>query len=650
MGGIAGIVRFDGQEPNQGDLNSMKLLLGHRGAPNTYQVGNGFLLSFGGSIENGVASMSCVSDASLYSTLFPFDPFCNTVRQLGPESLNEINGDFAAVIWDQAKKQVCCGRDVMGVRPLYYVHIPGRFFAFASEIKALKAIGEVLVVPNKSKFREYLTWPGAYMPYEAETFYKSVYSVLPGHYLKVDSSKVEEYPYWQVDPHKFGNLRHPGDYADVFRDYFTSAVEVRIRNKKSVASHLSGGLDSSSVSGVAQSLLNQQQRPALNTFYIDTKERFANEELYVQAVVNKWNTDHHRVEPLSDLMASVQKINRMFDRPEHFIIPSSFHLAVSQKAQDLACDILLTGHDGDSIIPIGYDYLDTLLSASQWENFRSSAKKFVIPKGRNLYFLTEKWHGLSDERKFERYMLYAMANNVKKHLRARPVYAWPSLIREQKRHFEVSGTSMLFYFLEKARNRLVYNNIVEKLISKDFNTTNLGSVSSGRMGLGLSHGGAGAQYQLHHTTNIICNEQMNHIGAYYGHEYSFPFFDRNVIEIGLFTPQKVHFNQGLGRGLIRHGMKEFLPTSVSSRISKANFVEYGTYAAQQLYNASRDQFALSGNPIWEIVDRPAFFNLVKFVFNSRVPVIRKGKYNFLLSRIIYLSIWLNDSKEPGAAI
>ena len=179
------------------------------------------------------------------------------------------------------------------------------------------------------QFREYLTWNTSNLPYSEQTFYEDIFNVLPGHYLKVSAEKTAETAYWKPDFDRFHGLEGIEAYASLYKDFFTDAVSKRIKGKQKIGAHLSGGLDSSSVSSIAQSLLIPNGKPSLSTFNIDTEQPLAEEQEYVQDVVKQWNLNHFKLKPLPDILDSVYEINRIFDRPEHFIIPSSFHLSVA---------------------------------------------------------------------------------------------------------------------------------------------------------------------------------------------------------------------------------------------------------------------------------------------------------------------------------
>lgn len=643
MGGIAGIIRFDEQSVPEVDRAGMISALAHRGNVMSQLIESGILLAFNSRVEiDSVTGITTVADADLFTDTIHDNVFTSTFAQSGPDSFNEINADFALALWVSGRQTLVCARDPLGIKPLYYVHQPGHFFAFASEIKALFALQDVVVRPNEYKFREYLTWTTSYVPYSAETFYESINSVLPGHYIQVTAQGLNIRPYWQINPETYDSLTRPEAYSERFYDTFTTAIDRRIDGKKQVGAHLSGGLDSSSVSAVAQFLLEKQQRPTLHTFNIDTGLASTDESEYVRAFVGKWHPQHHTVRPKADVLESVLAINHQFDRPDHFIIPSSFHLGVSQEASRLGCDILLTGHDGDSVMATGFDYLDQLLDASDWETLQIACHQYIDHRYPPDFVANPP--RLRNDDAFERFALSILGTKLKKRFRDQSSGEFLAQLRRQKQVFGLSTVGILQYAASRVKAKLVHRTLIDSAFSKDF-TQRIARripVSTEPMTTELSKGRPVPVNQILNTTNVICAEQLNHIGAHHGHTYSFPFFDKHVVELGLAAPLAVCFDNGRGRGLIRNGLSTVLPPAIVNRYTKANFVEYGNVSAQQLYNATRDQFAPADHPIWGIIDRAVFAKIIGTVFNPKLPVGQKTRYNWLLSRIIYLALWLGS--------
>ncbi len=645
MSGIAGIIRFDQQPILTSQLTGLTEKLAHRGAVTIERVPNGALVAFGGLLEHHEAMVVCaVADADTGSRGAIKQLLNNADSSSNPLAFNALDVDFAVAVYDERQQAVVCARDMLGTKPLYYTHQPDRFFAFASEIKALLTLPGVATAPNEAKLREYLIWATDYVPYSAETFYQHIYSVLPGHLIRADARSVELIPYWTPNPAVLDGLNTPNDYAALFQERFKQAIERRMQGRRRVGAHLSGGLDSSSVSCVAQSLLQARQQPALHTFNIDTGQPEADEQAYVQTVIDQWQTQHQRVTPLPDVLDSVLKINQLFDRPEQFIIPSSFHLSVSEVARQLGCDLLLTGHDGDSVIPTGFDYIDQLLDAGDWAQLERACRQYVSFPDRDLTALRPDWRSLSDRAKYEAYVLSMLIGALKKRFHTQPMGVFGVTLKTVQAQLQLSGGGIAADIARRVRQKLTQRQLATHMFRPDFlqqpvaaaahTTANRSAALSAEFGVPIS--------QVINTTNVICNEQLNHIGAYYGHAYSFPFFDRSVVELGLFTPLSVHFNNGHGRGLIRNGLRSVLPPTVAVRVDKANFVGYGTQATQQLYKAAYERFSAPAHPIWTIIDPAAFAQIKVVVFSDKVPVRRKTRYNWLLSRTIYTALWLNS--------
>ncbi|GAB3967511.1 lasso peptide isopeptide bond-forming cyclase [Spirosoma terrae] len=640
MSGIAGIIRFDGRPITSIDVETMASLLKHRGQPIITSLSNATLITFNGKQEvDEDHHKVAVADADLFEKTIA-NPFIEASLQ---DTFNSLHADFAAVVYDNQQQALTCVRDPMGVKPLYYTFSPGRFFAFASEIKVLLALNDVDCQPNYRKFREYLTWPTSYVHYSEETFYEGIYSVLPGHYLQATNQSLTVEPYWDIDLDRFAGLKTASNYHDTFQQLFSHAVNVRMSEKKIIGSHLSGGLDSSSVSSMAQHLLKQQQRPSVHTFNIDSGLASTDESQYVQAVVNKHQTLHQTVRPLTDVLGSVTEITQQFDRPEQFIIPSSFHVCVSQAAQQIGCDTILTGHDGDSVITAGFDYLNELIEQADWQTLKEADRQFVSHKGRTLSNMSPKWKQLSDDERYQKHILSLVIPSLKKTIKEKSIGEVLSTFQNQKKYLEISNASLVAYIKKWAQQKWIHRAWIDTVLSDDFKQKY--TLSNQRSTYQLSQNITKAHHvsvsHIVNINNVICNEQLNHIGAYHGHQYSFPFFDKRIIELGVATPLKVRFDEGRGRGLIRHGLQSFLPSEVYTRLSKTNFVEYSHVTAQQLYEATQEILLKTNNPVWDMVDRKAFQKTTDFVFSEKMPTKKKMRYNWLLSRVIYSSIWFD---------
>ena len=85
----------------------------------------------------------------------------------GIDGLQRLNGIFAFALWDAEKRELIAVRDAFGVKPFYYFH-NAQAFAFASELKALLALGVAGKSLDHEAILDYLVhlWsPGTRTPF-----------------------------------------------------------------------------------------------------------------------------------------------------------------------------------------------------------------------------------------------------------------------------------------------------------------------------------------------------------------------------------------------------------------------------------------------------------------------------------------------------
>ena len=138
--------------------------------------------------------------------------------------VNELDAEFAFVIYDKKNNMLYVGRDPYGVRPLF-IGTSSNTIAFCSEAKGLTDFEDLTVEP-----------------------------FLPGHYMQVclDTLEFKYTNYFNIS--NIGTIER----LDGNRDYilnlinnsFTEAVVKRLMADKSIGCLLSGGLDSSLVTSI----------------------------------------------------------------------------------------------------------------------------------------------------------------------------------------------------------------------------------------------------------------------------------------------------------------------------------------------------------------------------------------------------------------
>jgi asparagine synthase (glutamine-hydrolysing) len=162
---------------------------------------------------------------------------------------DKLDGDIALASWQPERSRLLCGRDYMGVRPLCYCFVPGRFFAFASLPKGLHGAGLVaalfdIVEVGKRTAEVY----GVGMP----TGFRDIAWIEAGSTLVLENGAIRLHRAWRPDPARVGSWRGTAaEAAAAYRELVEAAVASRLPASGPVASHLSGGLDSSAIATIA---------------------------------------------------------------------------------------------------------------------------------------------------------------------------------------------------------------------------------------------------------------------------------------------------------------------------------------------------------------------------------------------------------------
>lgn len=259
----------------------------------------------------------------------------------GPDCVHQLNGMFAFVIWDSKDRSLFAARDRFGIKPFYYTY-SDRSFGFASEIKALFKSGLVSPELNPDGLADYLTFQFCLGD---KTLFRNVKRLLPGHFLFLKPEgelRIEQY--WNLD-FTVDTDHTPEYFEHLLLRYLEDSVRLQLRADVPLGAHLSGGLDSSAVSGIAASLLNQP----IHTFSGGFKEASEyNETHYAGVVAKKIHSEHHEVFPTElDFVETLPHLIYHLDEPAAGpgVFPSYF---VSQMASRHV-KVVLGGQGGDEV-------------------------------------------------------------------------------------------------------------------------------------------------------------------------------------------------------------------------------------------------------------------------------------------------------------
>ncbi len=183
----------------------------------------------------------------------------------GDGLVDHLNGMYAFAIWDERESRLVLVRDRLGVKPLFY--FPTRDgVLFGSEPKAILANPLVEPVVDRAGLRELI----AFAMKPGWALWKGMHEVEAGTVVTVDTNGLRTRTYWSL-----AATEHTDDQrttVDRVRELMTDIVHRQLVADVPQCVLLSGGLDSSAVTGLAAAHLAARGE-RLRTFSVDFADR-----------------------------------------------------------------------------------------------------------------------------------------------------------------------------------------------------------------------------------------------------------------------------------------------------------------------------------------------------------------------------------------
>jgi asparagine synthase (glutamine-hydrolysing) len=174
----------------------------------------------------------------------------------------KLIGDWAVSIWDPTHLSLLLAKDPIGTRHLYY-SFDTQQIVWSTVLDPLVRLADKTLAVNE----EYIAGWLSFFPAAHLTPYVGIHSVPPSSYVLLSPGKRIISKYWDFDPDKKICYRTDAEYEEHFRTVFATAVQRRLRSDRPVLAELSGGIDSSSIVCMADTLI---ARGAAVTSHVDT--------------------------------------------------------------------------------------------------------------------------------------------------------------------------------------------------------------------------------------------------------------------------------------------------------------------------------------------------------------------------------------------
>lgn len=269
----------------------------------------------------------------------------HSYEEFGVDFVAKFVGMFAVAVWDQRRRQLVLARDRYGIKPLYYLWHDG-VLAFASEIKALCRLPWYRAEVNPAALVDYTALQHTLGDH---TFFRNVYRLPPGHRLTLrlgDRSlpRSEEYWHLSLDDAEVEHDRGEESFREEVRHVISDAVRLHVRSDVAVGSHLSGGLDSSTVATLAAAHLPRRLRTFSGGFDVAGFD----ESRYALSVADHIGSEHLTTYPRpAELAEHLPGLVRLMDEPAAG--PGLFPQYMVSRLAAPHVKVVLSGLGGDEV-------------------------------------------------------------------------------------------------------------------------------------------------------------------------------------------------------------------------------------------------------------------------------------------------------------
>lgn len=443
--------------------------------------------------------------------------------EYGDECVQHFDGMFAFAIWDNEYEELFAARDRFGEKPFYYF-FDGEQFVFASEMKALWAMGISREI-NNTMLLNYLTLGFVSNPVNPEeTFYSNIQKLPAASSLiyAIDDSDIIVNRYWDIDKETVADLVDEKLVQQRFQELFNQSVKRRLRSDVAVGTSLSGGLDSSSIVAAIVNKGNGNFQSFSAVFPGFEK----NESEHIALVNNKFNLQGHSVMPTAEgFINDFEKL--VYHQEEPFQSASIYaQYKVYELAKQHGVTVLLDGQGADETLA-GYIkyyhwYWQELVSKNRF-GLLNKERKAVNNSGLNI-----NWD-------YRNYLAAYMPSRAAKKLER-------NLYKQQTASLDMDH-EFLFQHSDKGT---LYKPVVEKL-------NDILYFNSMQFGL--------EELLRYADRNSMCHSR----------EVRVPFLNHELVQFIFSLPSSYKIRNGFTKWILRSSMEKQLPASIIWRKDKIGF-------------------------------------------------------------------------------
>ncbi|CAM8427382.1 AsnB Asparagine synthase (glutamine-hydrolyzing) [Candidatus Methylopumilus universalis] len=457
------------------------------------------------------------------------------------KTIKMSHGMFGMAVWDKQNKTLSLIRDRMGEKPVYFGWQgsgDNKTFLFASELKAIRRHPSFESKIRSSSVSSFIRQGYIEAPY---SIYNDIYKLEPGSILEISQKKTTPNirRYWNVTDyaaHK-NRIEHGVSFENYrinFEQKLTNVIQKQMLADVPVGAFLSGGVDSSLVVALMQSLSSKK----IKTFSIGFNDNSKNEAIYSKAIAKFIGTDHTElyISP-SDALDVLPKIINSYDEP--FADSSQIPAYLVSRLASKDVKVALTGDGADELF-CGYNRYKVAMQLFKLQKF--------CPFG---LIKISNWILHSKNNKAVKFLNYAGRSFGSNSLGDRA---------KKLTHFLMSSTFDELYF-----NFIAYDQSVDSvLISTYPNTPTL--INRDKLEFSSLNGYQRmmAFDQITYLPDDIL-VKLDRAAMANSLETRAPYLDHSLVEFSWQLPEKFKINTGMKKLLLFETLKKYIPENLFNR-------------------------------------------------------------------------------------
>ncbi|MGI8497094.1 MAG: asparagine synthetase B family protein [Gemmatimonadaceae bacterium] len=302
-------------------------------------------------------------------------------RAWGLECPDQLEGDFAFVIWDRRTQRVLCARDPIGTRSLFYAELEGALVVASTAL----AVVEHPACSGELNLTAVAESVAGLFNASQDSCYRGVRILPAGSILtRIGRSPVRSSRYWHPPAIDTGKAPPFEEAAEQLRALLTDAVAERLASVGATSVWLSGGWDSTAVFAAGKHSLrdrddDRELRPVSMSYPPGDAGR---EDETILEVAGFWQTPVHWLHIDQVALLPSDTARAAADRELPFAhLFESWNRTVARGSRDVGCRIAFIGSGGDELFSMSSAYMADLLRGGHWATL---AIDWYLQQGRTL--------------------------------------------------------------------------------------------------------------------------------------------------------------------------------------------------------------------------------------------------------------------------